>query len=155
MNTNENKIIGVGQAGIEVLERMQPSTVKNTDLVVCDIDIHTLSRSSVKNKIQLEAAQSKTLTSNFIIEIEKHCQLTTEVDLAMNATINAFDHIDSLFSNDSEMAVLIANLGDTSGAGIIPVIAQIAKKEDYLLLHLFILLLVCLGNPYKKQQITD
>jgi cell division GTPase FtsZ len=28
MNRNEIKIIGVGQAGIEVLERMQPNTIK-------------------------------------------------------------------------------------------------------------------------------
>jgi cell division GTPase FtsZ len=54
MNRNEIKIIGVGQAGIEVLERMQPNTIKNLDLVVCDIDTNNLSKSSVESKVQLE-----------------------------------------------------------------------------------------------------
>jgi cell division GTPase FtsZ len=50
MNRNEIKIIGVGQAGIEVLEKNATQYYQNTDLVVCDIDTNNLSKSSVEAK---------------------------------------------------------------------------------------------------------
>lgn len=140
MNRNEIKIIGVGRAGIEVLERMQPNTVKNLDFVVCDIDTNNLSKSSVESKVQLETGKKTTLSP--IILFEKDCHLNVELEIAMDATINAFDQINSLISANTKTAILIANLGDTTGTGVTPVIAQIAKKADYLLLQLFILLLI-------------
>jgi cell division GTPase FtsZ len=68
MNRNEIKIIGVGQAGIEVLERMQPNTIKNLDLVVCDIDTNNLSISSVESKVQLETGKTTTLSPIILFE---------------------------------------------------------------------------------------
>jgi cell division GTPase FtsZ len=67
MNRNEIKIIGVGQAGIEVLERMQPNT-QNLDLVVCDIDTNNLSKSSVESKVQLETGKTTTLSPIILFE---------------------------------------------------------------------------------------
>jgi cell division protein FtsZ len=127
MNRNEIKIIGVGQAGIEVLERMQPNTIKNLDLVVCDIDTNNLSKSSVESKVQLETGKTTTLSP--IILFEKDCHLNVELDMAIDAAINAFDQIDSLITENAKMAILISDVGVTTGTGVTPVIAQIAKKR--------------------------
>ncbi|OCB70436.1 hypothetical protein [Flavobacterium crassostreae] len=112
MNRNEIKIIGVGPAGIEVLERMQPNTIKNLDLVVCDIDISNLSKSSVESKVQL--ATGKTVTLSPITLFEEDCHLNVELDMAIDAAINAFDQIESLITENAKMAILIANVGDNT-----------------------------------------
>lgn len=148
MNTNEIKIIGVGQAGIEVLERMQPNTIKNIDLVVCDIDTNNLSKSSVESKVQL--ATGKTVTLSPIILFEKDCHLNVELDMAIDATINAFDQIDSLLTENTTTAILIANLGDIIGTGVTPVIAQIAKKSGLFVAAIVYTPLNLLGKNAKK-----
>jgi cell division protein FtsZ len=148
MNTNEIKIIGVGTAGIEVLERMQPNTIKNIDLIVCDIATINLSKSSVENKIQLETGKTTTLYP--IIPFEKDCHLNVELDIAIDATINAFDQFVSLITENTNMAILIANVGDTTGTGVTPVIAQIAKKSGLFVAAIVYTPFDLLGKNAKK-----
>ena len=128
MNTKEIKIIGVGKSGIAVLEGMKHDSFTNTDLIVCDIASNNLSKSSIENKIQLVTGKARTLTP--ITNIEKDCHLNVELDMAMDATINAFDEINSIFTEYSKMAIVITDLGETTGTGVTPVIAQIAKNRD-------------------------
>lgn len=144
MNRNEIKIIGIGKAAIEVLERMQPNTIKNTDLVVCDIDSINLSKSSVESKIQLEIGKARTITP--ITLFEEDCHLNVELD----AAINAFDQIDSLITENAKMAILITNVGDTTGTGVTPVIAQIAKKSGLFVAAIVYTPFNLLGGNAKK-----
>jgi cell division protein FtsZ len=148
MNRNEIKIIGVGQAGIEVLERMQPNTIKNLDLVVCDIDTNNLSKSSVESKVQLETGKTTTLSP--IILFEKDCHLNVELDMAIDAAINAFDQIDSLITENAKMAILIADVGVTTGTGVTPVIAQIANKSGLFVVAIVYTPFNLLGENAKK-----
>lgn len=148
INRNEIKIIGVGKAAIEVLERMQPNTIKNTDLLVCDIDPINLSKSSVESKIQLEIEKARTLTP--VTLFEKDCHLNVELDMAIDAAINAFDQIDSLITANAKMAILIANVGDTTGTGVTPVIAQIAKKSGLFVAAIVYTPFNLLGENAKK-----
>jgi cell division protein FtsZ len=129
MNTNEIKIIGVGSAGHQVLERIPFGTIKNTNCIVCYTDAKALSKSSFQNKIQLGKGIIKSLSIGNQIELGMNSALNSEVDLATNSAIDGFDQINSLFGGNSKTAILIASLGDTTGAGATPVIVQIAKKR--------------------------
>ena len=129
MNTNEIKIIGVGIAGHQVVEKISLEAIKNTDCIVCDIDAKDLEKSSVQNKILLGAGIIKCLSLESQIEIGVNFVKNSEVDVATNLAIDGFDQLNSLFEEESKMTILIANLGGTTEAGVIPVIAQIAKKS--------------------------
>jgi cell division protein FtsZ len=129
MNTNEIKIIGVGATGNQVLERIPFGSIKNTDCIVCDIDSMNLEKSSVQYKILLGKGIVKSSSIESMVEIGINSVLNSELDLAMNSAIDSFDQLDSLFDKSSKMVILVARLGDTTEAGIIPVIAQIAKKR--------------------------
>lgn len=140
MNSNEIKIIGVGMSGIEVLERMKPDTLIDTDLVVCDIDSNNLSKSSLENKIHIVTGKTRTLSPKTLFDKDSH--MNVELDLAMDATINAFDQFDSILTESFQMVIVIANLGDSTGTGVTPIIAQIAKKRG-----LFVAAIV--NNPFE------
>lgn len=129
MNTNENKIIGVGIRGRQVLERIPFGTIKNTDCIVCDINAKELAKSSVQHKILLGTGIIKYLSILSQVEIGINSVVNSELDVAINATIDGFDQLDSLFEENSKMAILVASLSDTTSVGATPVIAQIAKKR--------------------------
>ncbi len=129
MNTTEIKIIGVGTAGSQVLEKIPFLTNKNADCIVCDIDAKDLAKSSIQNKMLFGSGIVKHLSIQSQVEIGMYSVLNSELDLAINSAIDSSDQLDSLFGEDSKTVILIADLGNTTGAGATPVIAQIAKKR--------------------------
>lgn len=129
MNTNEIKIIGISSLALDTLERISIGTIKNTDFIVCDMDADRLARSSMQNKILLGTGKIKSLSFERQIELGMDSVINSELDVAINSAIDSFDQLDSLFVEDSKMAILVAPLGDTTGAGATPIIAQIAKKR--------------------------
>lgn len=132
MNTNEIKIIGVGLAGNQVLERIPFGTIQNADLIVCDVDAKDLAKSSLTHKILLGTGLVEYLSIERQVEIGMDSVLNSQLDMSINSAIDSFEQIDSLFDESSKKVILIARLGDTVSAGIIPVIAQIAKKRGLL-----------------------
>lgn len=153
MNTNEIKIIGVGIAGIQVLERILPNKIKNTGLVVCDIDINNLPKSLVESKIHLETNLTRAFSTKNQFNIEPNCLQSIELDIAMNAAIDSFDLINQLLTENVKMAILTADLGNTTGAAVTPVIAQIAKKNGLFVAAIVHTPLNLLGRTAK--QIAD
>lgn len=129
MNTNEIKIIGVGKAGNRVVEKISFEAIKNTDCFVFNIDAKDLEKSSVQNKILLGTGIVKHLSLDSQVEIGMNSIINSEVNLATNLAIDGFTQIDTVFDEESKMAILINHLGGTTEAGITPVIAQIAKKR--------------------------
>lgn len=129
MNTNEIKIIGVSSLAIDALEKIPIGTVKNTDFIVCDIDVDRLARSSVQNKILLGTGKINNLSFEKQIELGMDSVLNSELELAMNLAVDSFEQLNSLFVEDSKTVILISPIGCTTGAGATPVIAQIAKKR--------------------------
>jgi cell division protein FtsZ len=129
MNVSEIKIIGVGATGNQVLERIPSGSINNTDCIVCDVDEQELAKSSVQHKVLIEAGMIESRPMQNIIEKGMDSVLNSELNVAMNAAINNFDQLDSLFDESSKAAILIARLGNTCEAGITPVLAQIAKKR--------------------------
>jgi cell division protein FtsZ len=129
MKTNEIKIIGVGLAGHNVLERIPFETIENTDYILCDVSAENLAKSSIEDQILLGTGIVKHSSMEDKITIGMETILNSEVDLATNLAIDGFDQFDSLFGEASKMAILINYLSDTIGAGVTPVIAQIAKKR--------------------------
>lgn len=129
MSTNEIKIIGVGSLGNQVLERIPFGTIENTDCIACDNDAMDLEKRSVHHKILLGTGIVKSLSIESQIKTGMDSVINSELDVAMNSTINDFDQFDSLFGEDSKTVILITHLGNTTGAGATPVIAQIAKER--------------------------
>jgi cell division protein FtsZ len=129
MITNEIKIIGISSLALDTLERISIGTIKNTDFIVCDMDADKLARSSIQNKILLGTGKIKSLSFEKQIELGMDSVINSELDVAIKTAINSFDQLDSLFVRDFKMAILLAPLGNTTGAGATPVIAQIAKNR--------------------------
>ena len=129
MNTNEIKIIGVGNGGHRVLEKISLEAIKNTDCIVCDINAKELAKVSVQNKILLGTGIIKCLSIESQVEIGMSSILNSEVNSVTNLVIDGFNQIDSVFEEESKMTILISHLGGTTEAGVAPVIAQIAKKR--------------------------
>lgn len=129
MNTNEIKIIGIGRAGHRVVEKISFEAIKNTDCVVCDINAKNLAIGSVQNKILLGTGIIKYLSIQAQVEIGMDSILNSEVNSATNLAIDGFTQVDTVFDEESKMAILISHLGGTTEAGVTPVVAQVAKKR--------------------------
>jgi cell division protein FtsZ len=129
MNTNEIKIIGISSLALNALEKIPIDTIKNTDLIVCDMDADRLARSSVQNKILFGTGKIKSLSFERQIELGMDFVINSELELAMNLAVDSFEQLNSLFVEDSKTVILISPIGCTTGAGATPVIAQIAKKR--------------------------
>lgn len=129
MTTNENKIISVGVAGNQIVERIPNGSIKDTTCIACDIDANELANISVHHKILFGKGRIKYLSIESQVEIGMLSVTKSELELATYAAIDGFDQLDSLCENNSKIITLIASLSDTTASGAAPVIAQIAKKR--------------------------
>lgn len=129
LNIKENKIIGIGIEGNQIVQRIADNSITETTCISCDIDANELEKISVDHKILLGTGIIQHLSIDNQVEIGIDSVTKSELVFATNATINSFEQLNILYEDNSKKVILIANLGNTTSVGASPVIAQIAKKR--------------------------
>lgn len=150
MNNNEIKLVGIGRAGIQIVEQISANKLKNTDLIVCDIDEKNLSATTIKSQIQIKVGKPRALTTKSQFEIEPDTIENAQLDIAVNSTIDSFEYIHSVFQENSKMAVLVSDLGATTGTAVTPIIAQIAKKRGLFVVAVIFVPLSVMGETARR-----
>lgn len=110
------KVLGIGGAGSNILDRIASEGVENERLVILNTDIRALNASKVGTKVQL----GKNLTHGL--------GCGGDPDMGRDAALEAEAEIREAVKNTS-MIFLCAGLGGGTGSGATPVIARIAKEE--------------------------
>jgi cell division protein FtsZ len=113
------KVIGVGGAGGNAINRMIDCGVAKVEFVVANTDIQALETSKAPHKIQIGAEITRGLGAGARPEIGKNA--------AMEDTNRILEVI-----GDADMVFITAGLGGGTGTGAAPVIASLAKEAGAL-----------------------
>ena len=113
------KVIGVGGAGNNVINRMIASDVKGVEFVAVNTDKQDLEKSKCKNKVQIGEKLTGGMGADANPEIGK--QSAEESRAAISKAIEGAD-----------MAVIIAGMGGGTGTGAAPIIADLAHDAGIL-----------------------
>jgi cell division protein FtsZ len=114
------KVIGVGGAGCNAINRMIEVGIKDVDLVATNTDYDVLSRSKAKNTLQLGKNITTGLGAGFLPEVGRQ---------AAEASSEA---IDKLLETPTKMVFITAGMGGGTGTGAAPYIAAKAKEKGIL-----------------------
>ncbi|MGL5255012.1 MAG: cell division protein FtsZ [Brevinema sp.] len=113
------KVLGIGGAGCNAVNRMIEDKVQGVEFVAVNTDIQVLKKSLAKTRIAVGTKITRGLGAGAKPEIgEKAAQESTE-------------DLKSIFK-DTDMVFITAGMGGGTGTGAAPVIAQIAKESGCL-----------------------
>lgn len=113
------KVIGVGGAGNNAINRMIEEKVPNVDFIAINTETKILKLSKAKRVIQIGRQTTSGLSTGGIVEIGE-----------MAAKENIDDIERAL--EDTDMLFIAAGMGGGTGTGAAPVIAEIAKRMGIL-----------------------
>ena len=113
------KVIGVGGAGNNVINRMIDAGVGGVDFVVVNTDKQDLNKSVCKNKVQIGEKLTKGLGAGATPEIGKKAAEESREEIA-----SALKGADLVF--------VTAGMGGGTGTGAAPVVAEIARDMGIL-----------------------
>ncbi len=113
------KVIGVGGAGNNAVNRMIEAGIMSAEYIVVNTDAQTLALSRTNNRIQIGAQLTKGLGAGADPEIGRAAAEENEAELAA-----AIEGTDLLF--------ITTGMGGGTGTGAAPVIAKIAKDKKIL-----------------------
>lgn len=113
------KVIGVGGAGNNALNRMYEEGLDGAELWICNTDSQVLLNSPIENKIVLGQEITKGLGAGANPEIGK-----SAAEASKESIKGAL--------RDADMVFIAAGMGGGTGTGAAPVIAQICKELDIL-----------------------
>lgn len=113
------KVIGVGGAGNNAVNRMIEAGIMSAEYVVVNTDAQTLALSRAENRVQIGAQLTKGLGAGADPEIGRAAAEENEEELAA-----AIEGTDLLF--------IATGMGGGTGTGAAPVIAKIAKDKKIL-----------------------
>lgn len=109
------KVIGVGGAGNNAVNRMIESGVKGVDFIVANTDLQVLNNSKAINKIQIGVELTNGLGAGANPEIGKE------------AAIESKEEIETALEG-ADMVFITCGMGGGTGTGAAPVIADIAQN---------------------------
>lgn len=109
------KVVGIGGAGGNALNRMIEADLKGVDFIAINTDLQILNTNKAKNKIQIGKKLTKGLGTGADPEIGRKA---IEEDRESVAAALA----------ESDMVFITAGMGGGTGTGASPVVAQIAKE---------------------------
>ena len=113
------KVIGVGGAGGNAIDRMMQCKIKGIELIAANTDIQDLRKIKAHKKIRIGLESNKGLGTGMNPELGKKAAQESRGEL-----------LDIL--QDTDMVFLAAGLGGGTGGGAIPVIAELAKSQKVL-----------------------
>ena len=118
-DTVKIKVIGVGGAGINTVNRMLKSGLTGVEFWVMNTDIQLLDASDCENKLQLGENTTAGLCSGGNPQLGEKAAKETEQDI-------------KAVLKDANMVFITAGFGAGTGTGATPVIAKIAKDMGIL-----------------------
>ncbi|WP_425379559.1 cell division protein FtsZ [Spiroplasma endosymbiont of Stenodema calcarata] len=113
------KVIGIGGAGNNAVNRMIEAGVQGVEFIVANTDAQIISVSKSKNKIVLGKETSKGLGAG------------ANPDVGRQAAIESTEEIKDALKG-ADMVFVAAGMGGGTGTGAAPIIAKIAKEQGAL-----------------------
>jgi cell division protein FtsZ len=113
------KIIGVGGAGSNALDRIVLDGMERVDLIACNTDVQSLASSVATNKVQLGRTVTRGLGAG------------GDPELGFNAANESADELREILQG-ARMVFVCAGLGGGTGSGAAPCIAQMARESGAL-----------------------
>jgi cell division protein FtsZ len=132
------KIIGVGGAGVSLLDALNNEEFSGASFVAINTDAPSLAASSASLKIHLETKLLRGLGTGG--DPERGRALAEEQFATLKTACAAADVI-----------LIIAGLGGGAGSGVSPVLARAAKETGALVLAFVTLPFACEGNRRQQQ----
>jgi len=109
------KVIGVGGAGGNAVNRMIQAGMKGVDFIVINTDAQDLENNNAEHKIQIGKNQTKGLGAGAKAEVGK------------SALENDREAVKSMLEG-TDMVFITAGMGGGTGTGAAPIVAQIARE---------------------------
>ena len=109
------KVIGIGGAGLNALDRIVLDGLDKADLIVANTDVQSLTSSVAAQKVQLGRAVTRGLGAG------------GDPELGYEAAVEAADELRHALS-DARMIFICAGLGGGTGSGAAPVVAELARE---------------------------
>lgn len=115
------KIIGVGGAGSNALDRIVLDGLERVDLIAANTDVQSLASSVATHKVQLGRAVTRGLGAG------------GDPELGLNAAHESAEEIREILAG-ARMVFVCAGLGGGTGSGAAPCVAQMARESGALVL---------------------
>jgi len=113
------KVIGVGGAGGNAIDRMVQCKIKGIDLIAINTDVQDLKKIRATQKVRIGQESTQGLGAGMNPELGKRAALESKEELEE-------------VLRGADMVFLTGGLGGGTGGGAIPVIAEIAKSQGAL-----------------------
>ena len=113
------KVIGVGGAGGNAINRMISSNMEGVDFIVVNTDAQDLENNAAEQKVQIGKNLTKGLGAG------------AQSNIGLEAMETDREAVQSLLEG-ADMVFITAGMGGGTGTGAAPVVAQIAKELDIL-----------------------
>ncbi|MFL6538077.1 MAG: cell division protein FtsZ [Chthoniobacterales bacterium] len=117
------KVVGVGGAGSNALDRIVLDGLERAELIVMNTDVQSLASSVASSKVQLGRNLTRGLGAG------------GDPEVGFGAACESSDEIREAISN-ARMVFVCAGLGGGTGSGAAPVIAQKARENGSLVISL-------------------
>lgn len=115
------KIVSVGGAGLNALDRIVLDGLERADVVAINTDVHSLTSSVATRKVQLGRSVSRGLGAG------------GDPDVGYQAALESADEIREALT-DSRVIFVCAGLGGGTGSGAAPYVAQAAREAGALVI---------------------
>src|SRR6201993_4625652 len=115
------KIVSVGGAGLNALDRIVLDGLERADVVAINTDVHSLTSSVATRKVQLGRSVSRGLGAG------------GDPDVGYQAALESADEIHEALA-DSRVIFICAGLGGGTGSGGAPYVAQAAREAGALVI---------------------
>src|SRR5215216_6137220 len=115
------KIVSVGGAGLNALDRIVLDGLERADVVAINTDVHSLTSSVATRKVQLGRSVSRGLGAG------------GDPDVGYQAALESADEIRDALT-DSRVIFICAGLGGGTGSGAAPYVAQLAREAGALVI---------------------
>src|SRR5919204_121125 len=117
------KIIGIGGAGSNALDRLVLDGMDKADLIAINTDVQSLASSVAANKVQLGRSITRGLGAG------------GDPEVGYQAAMESADEIRQALT-DARIIFICAGLGGGTGSGAAPVVAQLAREAGSLVVAL-------------------
>jgi len=115
------KIVGIGGAGINALDRVVLDGINKADLIAMNTDVQSLASSVAAHKVQLGRSVTRGLGAG------------GDPELGYQAAVESADEIQQTLV-DARMVFICAGLGGGTGSGAGPMVAQLAREHGSLVI---------------------
>ncbi|MBN1530351.1 MAG: cell division protein FtsZ [Thermoleophilaceae bacterium] len=109
------RVVGVGGAGVNAVNRMIEAQVEGVDFVAVNTDMQSLEGSAASNRLHIGSESTRGLGSG------------SNPELGRNAAMEEYDRLKSELKG-ADMVFITAGSGGGTGTGAAPVVARIARE---------------------------